>query len=72
MIYKPVKIYNWHFWLPRHNIQVVVPETCYSRAKNKMGEIFLSYWRCPEIRFQFGELDNYSHIKIKSKKVKYD
>lgn len=50
------KQYNWHFWIPQHKTQVIIQETCFNKANNKVIELFHTVWKKPIIKFQFGEI----------------
>lgn len=53
------KMYNWHFWVPQYQIQVIVLETCYAKANSKIKGIFKTFNNFDNIKiqFQFGQLD---------------
>lgn len=51
-------IFNWHFWIPSYEIQVVVPSTAYCKAVRHLKDVLSYYNRpAPEFQFQFGQKD---------------
>ena len=55
------KIYNWHFWVEKWNVQIVIDDTSYLRAVKRMKEISnvgCNYWNpnARKFKFQFGQL----------------
>lgn len=56
------KMYNWHFWIPKYKIQVIIDDTNYCRAVKKINSIFnVNHREYPinvriKIEFQFGQI----------------
>jgi len=50
------KTYNWHFWIPSYEMQIVIEKTSYCGAVLHLKEALHYYNRpCPKFEFQFGE-----------------
>lgn len=52
--------YNWHFWVPDWKAQIIIEDSNYQRATNRLKNILslhLNYWRpnMPKFEFQFGQ-----------------
>jgi len=51
------KLYNWHFWIPDWEIQVVVDNGSYHGALAHLKQRFSYHNRpSPKFEFQFGQL----------------
>lgn len=54
---KKKKMYNWHFWVPKYEVQLVIEDSSFSRAKVRVREMYEYHNRqAPVIEFQFGQL----------------
>ena len=54
---KKKKIYNWHFWIPSYEFQVVIDNGSYSGAVSHLKRVLKYHNRpAPSFKFQFGQL----------------
>jgi hypothetical protein len=57
---KNKKMYNWHFWIPDWEIQIIIDKSSFAGAVSHLKDKLSYYNRpSPKFEFQFGQLIDY-------------